>query len=218
MTERIYIERHVLQGNKDMAKENSDRLRQHDILTLNFLSSPGAGKTTLLERVIDEMKSKYEIAVIEGDVATTLDSERIAAHGVHAVQINTHGACHLDAKMIAQALDRFDLAAVDLLIIENVGNLVCPAEFDLGEDLRVVMLSTTEGVDKVAKYPVVFQRADAVILNKTDLLPYIQFDVEQFKADVHRLNPDVPIFYVSALNGEGMHDWIEWLTAKVVKA
>lgn len=217
MTERIYIGRHVLQGNKDMAKENSERLRQHGILTLNLLSSPGAGKTTLLERVIDTIKGQYDIAVIEGDVATTLDSERIAAHGIHAVQINTHGACHLDARMIAQALDHFTLAEVDLLIIENVGNLVCPAEFDLGEDLRVVILSTTEGVDKVAKYPVVFERADAVLLNKTDLLPYIQFDVEQFKADVHRLNPDVPIFYVSALNGEGIQGWIEWLTTKVAK-
>lgn len=217
MTERVYMERNILQGNQAIAQENRNLLKKESILTMNVLSSPGAGKTTFLEKLLPKIKERFNVAVIEGDVATTLDSERIAAHGVHAVQINTHGACHLDAKMISGALKHFDLANFDMLIIENVGNLVCPAEFDLGEDLRIVLLSTTEGLDKVVKYPVAFRRADAVILNKIDLLPYLSFDVHQFKADVQRLNPNAPIFLISAVSGEGMEEWINWLQGKMEK-
>ena len=194
MTERVYVKKHILQGNQTLAEENRQRFKSEGVLTINLLSSPGAGKTTLLEHFLTFIKKDLNVAVIEGDVATALDAERIAACGAQAVQINTHGACHLDAKMISQVLDYFHLPEVDLLVIENVGNLVCPAEFDLGEDLRIVLLSTTEGIDKVVKYPVVFQKADAVILNKIDLLPYVTFDLEQFEKDVHELNPQVPIF------------------------
>lgn len=217
MTERIYLERHILQGNNEYAGQNRERLQQSGVLTLNLLSSPGAGKTTLLENLIATIKNDVELAVIEGDVATTIDSERIAAHGVPAYQINTHGACHLDARMIGQVLEQIELDGLDLLIIENVGNLVCPADFDLGEDLRIVLLSTTEGVDKVMKYPVVFRRADAVVLTKVDLLPYVPFDLETFKADVHALNPDVPIFPVAALQEQGTKEWIEWLVSKIAR-
>jgi hydrogenase nickel incorporation protein HypB len=217
MTERVYVKKHVLHGNQSIANQNRERFKSQGVLTLNLLSSPGAGKTTLLEKFLQSVKDKLNVAVIEGDVATALDAERIAACGAHAVQINTHGACHLDAKMISQVLDYFNLAELDLLVIENVGNLVCPAEFDLGEDLRIVLLSTTEGIDKVVKYPVVFQRADAVILNKIDLLPYLSFDVDQFIKDVHELNPQVPIFQISARDGEGVNEWTNWLIGKIQK-
>ncbi|TBL80303.1 hydrogenase nickel incorporation protein HypB [Paenibacillus thalictri] len=218
MAERIHLEQHVLQGNKLIAGQNRDRFQRHHVLAVNVLSSPGAGKTTLLERLAEQLKTKLRMAVIEGDIATTLDSERIAAHGVQAVQINTHGACHLDARMVMQALEYVELADIDLLIIENVGNLVCPAEFDLGEELDIVVLSATEGEDKVAKYPFVFKKADAVILNKTDLLPYIPFDVERFEAEVRLLNVAAPIFQVSALKRDGLDEWIGWLCGKLEAA
>ncbi len=217
MTERVYVKKHVLHGNQAIAEENRELFKSKGVLTLNLLSSPGAGKTTLLEGFLNSIKNEINVAVIEGDVATALDAERIAACGAHAVQINTHGSCHLDAKMVSQVLDYFNLADLDLLVIENVGNLVCPAEFDLGEDLRIVLLSTTEGIDKVVKYPVVFQKADAVILNKIDLLPYLSFNVEQFIHDVRELNPKVPIFQISARDGEGVKEWTDWLIEKIHK-
>ncbi|MBP1931107.1 hydrogenase nickel incorporation protein HypB [Ammoniphilus resinae] len=208
---QITLKQQVLQGNKIIADKNRQILREHSVFMINLMSSPGAGKTTLLESSLPYIKKHVRIGVIEGDVATTLDAERIAAFGVNVAQINTHGACHLDAQMISRALASLDLNNLDLLVIENVGNLVCPSEFDLGENLRVSLLSITEGADKVMKYPSVFAYSDAVILNKLDLLPYVNFDMDQFLSTFQKCNPSAPIFKVSASNGEGMESWIRWL-------
>lgn len=197
-----------------MASKNRERFRHHKLQVLNLMSSPGAGKTTLLEAWIRQEKERLRIGVIEGDVATTLDAQRVAACGAEVVQINTHGACHLDAEMIAKALSHFDLAKLDCLVIENVGNLVCPAEFDLGETLRITLLSTTEGDDKPAKYPTSFRLSDAVLLTKTDLLPHVSFDPELVYASLRALNPDLPVFPLSAITGEGMEHWTQWLLSK----
>lgn len=212
---RIPLERKLLQGNQMIASQNRELFRRHSVVVLNLVSSPGAGKTTFLERWIREAKAHLRIGVIEGDVATTLDAERIAACGVPAVQINTHGACHLDASMIARAAGQFDLAALDCLVVENVGNLVCPAEFDLGETLRVTLLSTAEGEDKPAKYPASFRHADAVLLTKADLLSVVPFDLRRFHESLAELNPAVPVFRISAVTGEGMAQWTDWLQARL---
>lgn len=211
---RIEVGRPVLRGNQAIADQNRALFHRHGVLVLNMISSPGAGKTTFLERWIRQARDRLRIGVIEGDIATTLDADRIAACGVPAVQINTHGACHLDAGMIARTLDHFDLAELDCLVIENVGNLVCPAEFDLGESLRITLLSTTEGEDKPAKYPASFRRSDAMLLTKTDLLPYLDFDPERFCASMQGINPAVPIFWISSVTGEGMAQWTDWLLGR----
>jgi hydrogenase nickel incorporation protein HypB len=175
------------------------------------MSSPGAGKTSLLERAIPRLERCLQVAVIEGDVCTTLDAERIARLSVKTVQINTQNACHLDARMVSNALHRFPQASIDLLFIENVGNLVCPADFDLGEHCRLTVISTPEGADKAEKYPSAFQSAHAVLLNKIDLLPYVAFDVGRFREVVSELNPAAPVFPMSAATGEGVADWTDWL-------
>ena len=179
------------------------------------MSGPGAGKTTLLERTIDMMKDRFRIAVIEGDVQTHADADRIAAHGVPAVQINTGGACHLDARLIENVMPRFDLDALDLLIIENVGNLVCPAEFDLGEHDKVMLLSVTEGADKPLKYPVMFHVAKALLLTKVDLLPYVDFDVQSALRDARVLNLDLQVFQLSSRAQTGFEAWCEWLEGRI---
>ncbi|MFC7442975.1 hydrogenase nickel incorporation protein HypB [Laceyella putida] len=211
MKKQVYLQKSVLHGNQAWAEQNRKLFQKHSVLTVNLISSPGAGKTTLLERTIKDLKKYLRVGVIEGDVATTLDAEKIAAQGVKTVQINTHGACHLDAKMISKIVENIQLSELDLLVIENVGNLVCPAEFDLGENLRVALLSTAEGEDKVLKYPSVFERADVVILNKIDLLPYVAFNLKRFAQEIKKVNPNIPIFQLSAMNGEGMVQWITWL-------
>lgn len=208
---RISLGQPLLQGNQTLAEQNRAIFRGHPLLVLNMMSSPGAGKTTLIEEWIKQTKELLRIGVIEGDVATSLDAERIAACGADVVQINTHGACHLDAGMITRSLNHFDLAKLDYLLIENVGNLVCPAEFDLGEDLRITLLSTTEGADKPAKYPTSFRLAHAVILTKIDLLPYVPFDRQQFQNSLYDLNRTAPVFEISALTGEGMAQWTQWI-------
>lgn len=210
---RIKLEQPVLQGNEAAAKANRARFLRHHLPVLNLISAPGAGKTTFLECWLAQ--TALRVGVIEGDLATTLDAERIAACGAEVVQINTHGACHLDATMVARALDQLDLESLDCLVIENVGNLVCPAAFDLGETLRITLLSLTEGEDKPAKYPTSFRRADAVLLTKVDLLPYLRCDLDRLTGSIHALNPDVPILYVSAQSGEGMTEWSEWLQRRL---
>lgn len=211
---RISLKHSVLQGNQKIAEQNRQIFNHYSITSINFMSSPGAGKTTFLESLLLNMNAPEKIGVIEGDIATTLDAERIAACGARVVQINTHGACHLNADMISKVLHHFNLSQLDYLFIENVGNLVCPIEFDLGESLRVTILSTTEGTDKVAKYPAAFQCSDAIILNKMDLLPYLNFDLNHFYSSVKNFNPYASIFEVSACKREGIAQWTKWLQTK----
>jgi hydrogenase nickel incorporation protein HypB len=207
----LKIEQDILSKNNAYASDNKDYFNQHNILALNLVSSPGSGKTTLLTRTLNDLKGEASLAVIEGDQQTVLDAERIRATGVKAIQINTGKGCHLDAHMVGHALEPLQPEDHSLLFIENVGNLVCPASFDLGEACKVVILSVTEGEDKPLKYPDMFHAAKLMILNKTDLLPYLQFDVDQCIAYAQRVNPGITIIQVSATTGEGMQAWYQWL-------
>lgn len=211
MGAQISIQRDVLRGNEEWAKRNRTFLKERGTYAMNLMSSPGAGKTSLLERLIPDLSAHIKVGVIEGDLCTTLDAERIAKLGIQAVQINTHGACHLDARMVHDALQSFTDHTVDLVFIENVGNLVCPADFYLGEHHRIAMLSVTEGADKVEKYPNVFTYADALIVSKIDLLPYVNFDEQSFEMEARRLNPNASLFRISAVTGEGIDEWIRWI-------
>ncbi len=208
----------VLKANEEFAVMVRERLQEANVVALNLISAPGSGKTSLIEAAIRTLGDTLRIGVIEGDPDTTRDAERIAPLGVPVVQINTAGGCHLDANLVYHALDDFELAALDLLFIENVGNLVCPAEFDLGESGRVAVVSVPEGHDKPAKYPKLFHTANLVVLNKTDLLPFVDFDESQFRHDLERLNPDLPLLKVSCRTGEGVAEWSEWLHQKVAAA
>ncbi|AFM16899.1 Hydrogenase nickel incorporation protein HypB [Mycolicibacterium chubuense NBB4] len=210
-TETVALEHKVLARNDAQADENRRWLTECGILALNLTSSPGAGKTTLLERTIRELSLDRAVAVIEGDQETLIDAERIRAAGAAAVQVNTGAGCHLDADMVHRALHRLDPARGTLLFIENVGNLVCPALFDLGENSKVVVVSVTEGADKPLKYPHMFAAAGLVVVNKTDLLPYVDFDLEMCCAHARSLNPAVTILPVSATTGEGMSAWYDWI-------
>ena len=210
----IKVLRNIMEVNDYVARENRRTFDERSIFVVNLMSSPGAGKTTLLERAIDALKD-IPIAVIEGDIATQYDAERIQRHGVQVVQINTQGACHLDANMIRNALENLDLDGVRLLFIENVGNLVCPAEFALGENMKITILSVTEGDDKPEKYPVMFQESSALVINKTDLLPFVDFNVQAARQRALALNPRLVIFEVSARTGQGLDAWISWLRAQI---
>ena len=213
----IDVSRKILESNDQLAEENKRRWQEAGLFTINILSSPGAGKTTLLERTVREASQRMNLAVIEGDIQTSRDAERIAAAGATAVQINTQGACHLDALMVNQAAHGLDLAALDLLIIENVGNLVCPAEFNLGEAAKVVVLSTPEGDDKPAKYPLAFRIADLVLINKIDLLPYLPFSMERVRDDIASVKSDLEVIELSALTGQGFEAWLNWLAERALK-
>jgi hydrogenase nickel incorporation protein HypB len=208
----VQIERDILSKNNDYASQNRTFFKERGILALNLVSSPGSGKTTLLVRSIIELKQSIPLAVIEGDQQTLNDAERIRATGAPAIQINTGKGCHLDAHMVGQALPKIPLPDESLLFIENVGNLVCPAAFDLGEAYKVAILSVTEGEDKPLKYPDMFQAARLMLLNKCDLLPYLNFDVELAIENVRRVNPSIEIIRVSATTGEGLNDWLAWIT------
>jgi len=201
----------ILKANDQLAEENRARLNAAGVFAVNVVGSPGCGKTTLLEALFGHWRGRLRPAVIEGDIAGSVDAERIDALGVPVVQINTEGACHLDATMIAAAAESFDYAALDLLVIENVGNLVCPAGFDLGEHLRLVVLSVTEGDDKLIKYPAIFQRSHALVITKVDLLPHTNFKLDQAAAGMRRLAPEAAIFQVCALHGEGVAGLADWL-------
>lgn len=211
---KVKLARDILKANDLLAENLRGRLADQGIVSVNLVGSPGSGKTTLLERTLEHL-GELRASVIEGDIATALDAERIEQKGVPVVQINTDGTCHLDANMILGALDELDLARTDLLFIENVGNLVCPAGWDLGEDLRAVVASVTEGDEKPRKYPRIFEKASACVLNKVDLLPYVVFDLERFRKDVSLLNPEAPVFLVSATDGTGVAEWTNWLEAKL---
>ena len=208
---KITIAQNILAANDTIAQEVQQSLATHGIRTINMMSSPGAGKTTLLERTIARLRGEMAIGVIEGDIETSADAERIETAGAETVQINTRGACHLEAHMIRAALKELDVAHINLLFIENIGNLVCPSEWDLGEDLRAVVVSTTEGDDKPAKYPQMFAVSQVMIVNKLDLLPYVDYDVEKVKRQALAINPQLRIFQVSCRTGEGLDAWCEWL-------
>lgn len=220
MSKRIKIEEDIFSANNRLAKKNRAKLDNAGVLALNFLASPGAGKTSLIERTVESLVDKYRIAVIDGDIATSIDADRAAAAGASAVQINTGGECHLDAIMVSQALDKLDIENTDFLIVENVGNLICPASFQLGTHLSVLIASIPEGDDKPYKYPGMYRGVDVLVINKIDLLPYIQFDMEYFKRGVEILNPGVLTFPLSCSNGEGLDKWLDWViefinTAKI---
>jgi len=211
----IKVLQDILGANEAIARKNQDRLNKHGILAINVMSSPGAGKTSLILQTIKGLKQQAKIAVIEGDVASSLDADKVHQQGVPVVQINTDGGCHLDANMMDKALDNLPLEDVDLILIENVGNLICPAGFALGEHRRVMLLSLPEGDDKPYKYPPMFTGVDAVLLNKIDLSPYLDFDVDNFCKVVTGLNPKVKIFQVSCKTGEGIEQWLSWLLDQV---
>ncbi|GAV20519.1 hydrogenase nickel incorporation protein HypB [Mariprofundus micogutta] len=211
----ISIEQDILSKNNQYAAANRRYFSEHGILCLNLVSSPGSGKTTLLSETIKAMSGQIAVSVIEGDQQTELDAERIRSAGSTAVQINTGKGCHLDAHMIGHAIDELKPNPASMLFIENVGNLVCPAAFDLGEAARVVILSVTEGADKPLKYPDMFHTANLMILNKTDLLPYVDFDVDACCEYARRINPGIKILKLSAKTGEGMADWSSWVRANL---
>ncbi len=213
-TRIVKLEQDILAKNDSCAGKNRSRFASHSILALNLVSSPGSGKTTLLVRTLTALKDKLPLAVIEGDQQTDNDAERIRATGVEAIQINTGKGCHLDARMVERALQQMTLPQGGLLFIENVGNLVCPAAFDLGEAAKVVVLSVTEGEDKPLKYPDMFRAAKMMLLNKCDLLPHLAFDVARVEEYARRVNPSIEIIRISATSGEGMDNWLAWLTAQ----
>jgi hydrogenase nickel incorporation protein HypB len=207
----VVLQQKVLAKNDELAQRTRHWLRARGVLAVNLMSSPGAGKTTLLERTARELAGKLRLSVIEGDQETALDGERIRAAGAAVVQINTGAGCHLDAAMVAEALSALDPPSGSIVVIENVGNLVCPALFDLGEEAKVVISSVTEGADKPVKYPNMFRQADLVLVNKTDLLPYVDFDVRSHAADLRRVSPTALMVQLSATTGEGIQAWYDWL-------
>ncbi|NLJ26680.1 MAG: hydrogenase nickel incorporation protein HypB [Deltaproteobacteria bacterium] len=211
----VPVVRNILQANERLAAANRKRFDDAGIYVINLMSSPGAGKTSLLEKTIDGLAGRLKMAVIEGDLQSSYDAERIQQKGVQAVQINTEGGCHLDGNMIQIALESIDLKDLDLLIIENVGNLVCPAEFNLGEHDKVMILSVTEGDDKPLKYPLMFQLSSVLLINKIDLLPYIDCDVKKIHERTRQLNGNQQVFEVSCRTGEGLTPWLSWLEGKV---
>ena len=211
----LTIKEDILGANEGNAKANRELMDKHHILMINIMSSPGAGKTSLIVQTIRRMQSKSRIAVIEGDIASTIDADKVSNLGIPAIQINTAGACHLDASMIKKALDNLDLEQIDLILIENVGNLICTAEFALGAHNKVMLLSVPEGDDKPYKYPLMFTESDVVLVNKVDVLPYFDFDISAFSRAVSGLNPSARIFPVSAKTGEGMEAWFSWLEGEL---
>lgn len=212
---QIDMKQPILQKNDAIAAELRQRFAEAGVFVLDLLASPGSGKTSTILATIDALRDEFNIAVIEGDIASSVDAEKIKRQGTSAVQINTGGACHLESAMIKRAVDVLDLERLDLIIIENVGNLVCPTDFDLGENAKVMILSVPEGDDKPLKYPGVFQVSDAIILNKVDTLPVFNFDRAAFDDAVTRLNPQAPVFPLAATSGEGVDAWTEWLAERV---
>ncbi|MEG0476839.1 MAG: hydrogenase nickel incorporation protein HypB [Raoultibacter sp.] len=212
---QIDLKQPILDKNDALAAANRALFAEKHVFVLDLLASPGSGKTSTILATIEALRDTFNIAVIEGDIASSVDSEKIKAQGIAAVQINTGGACHLESDMIRRAVDVLDLDNLDLIIVENVGNLVCPTDFDLGENLKVMILSVPEGDDKPLKYPGVFQVAEAVILNKVDTMPVFNFDRAAFDASVQQLNPTAPIFPLAATTGEGVEAWATWLTNRI---
>jgi len=215
MSERVSLKEKVLSANDQLAAETRERLAGQGIFSINLISSPGSGKTMLLERTVDLLKDSLSLAVVAGDVQTRNDADRLLRHDVPVEGIETGGGCHLDARQVAKSLEALGLADTDLLFIENVGNLVCPSSFDLGETLKVVLMSVTEGEDKPLKYPAAFRRASALVLTKVDLVPHLQFSVEEALENARSINPDLEIFSTSSFTGEGLDVWAGWLADRV---
>ena len=215
MTKKISVVEKIHSANDQLALENKQQLDQVDLFSLNIMASPGAGKTSLIEKTLPLLKSDYKIAAIDGDVATSIDADRAAEAGATAVQINTGGQCHIDAHMLRNALMELDLDEFDLLLVENVGNLICPASFKLGTDKNVLIASIPEGDDKPYKYPAMYQDVDALIINKIDLLPYVKFNMEYFQKGVQMLNPDLITFPISCTTGEGIEEWVNWVVEHI---
>ncbi len=208
---RVAVVKNILDANTRIARENRKLFDKSNLTVINLMSSPGAGKTTLLEQLGKHFKDTLRIGVIEGDIQTSLDAERVAAAGLEAVQIETDGACHLDANMIQNAMEDLELDNLDLLVVENVGNLVCPAEFNVGEDHKVMMLSVTEGDDKPYKYPLMFKESRVLLISKVDLLPHLRCDIDKIKEAAKSINPDLIIFEISSYTGQGLDDWHNWI-------
>ena len=212
---KISVVKNILEANQCIAEENRRRFSESRVLVMNLMSSPGAGKTSLLERTIQALKDELRVGVIEGDIQSTYDAERIGRTGAPVVQINTGGACHLDSNMIQEALRSLDIQHLDLLFIENVGNLVCPAEFNLGEDFKAMILSVAEGDDKPLKYPLMFHESSVLVINKTDLLPFCDCNPSLIEERALKINPHLAIFRVSCRTGEGLNQWADWLRKKI---
>lgn len=216
MPQTIPVVENIMNANDQLAAQNRTRLNQAGIYAINIMASPGAGKTSLIEQTLKRLSPEIKVAAIDGDIATSIDADRAAAAGATAVQINTDGGCHLDAIMLSNALDQLDdLSQFDLLIVENVGNLVCPAAFQLGTHKSVLVASVPEGDDKPYKYPGIYRDVDALIINKIDLLPYIPFKMDYFRQGVEILSPGLETFPLSCMNGDGLENWIEWLSAQI---
>jgi len=212
---KVSVVKNILEANERIARENRAIFDEKNLLVFNLMSSPGAGKTSLLEKTIGALKDEVRMGVIEGDIQSSQDAERIATMGIPAVQINTGGACHLDGNMIRDTFTEFDFDALDLLVVENVGNLVCPAEFKVGEDFKAMILSVAEGDDKPAKYPLMFHESEVLLVNKIDLLPYVNCSVEKIREEALKVNPGLTIFEISCKTGEGLDAWVDWLREKV---
>ncbi len=212
---KIDLHQPILEKNDRIAEENRALFKEKGVFVLDLLASPGSGKTSTILATIEALRDEFNIAVIEGDIASNVDAERISAQGIAAVQINTGGACHLESDMIRRALGALDLDSLDLIIVENVGNLVCPTDFDLGEHAKVMILSVPEGDDKPLKYPGVFQIAEALILNKVDTMSVFDFDEQAFRDAVTQLNPKAPIFPIAATKGQGVQEWADWLRERI---
>jgi hydrogenase nickel incorporation protein HypB len=211
----IKIMKNILDRNQNKANEIRNRLKLKKILMVNIISSPGAGKTTLLERTCEVLGANFRIGVIEGDITTDRDAQRLKKYNIPIIVINTEGGCHLDSNSISKVLDNFDLDNLDVLFVENVGNLICPSQFDLGESFKLAVVSTTEGDDKPAKYPMLFREAKAVLLNKIDLIPYTNFNFENFSSDLKKLNGQIPVFEISCTRGDGLREWYMWIEEQI---
>lgn len=214
---KVDVKKKILSENDRRAMENRKVFSDAGVLVFNLISSPGSGKTTMLEATLDRLPDTVVARVIEGDVSTERDLDRVKAHGASGVQINTGGGCHLSAAMVAEVLGGLDLASADVVFIENVGNLICPSTYDLGEDVRMVILSTTEGDDKPMKYPAIFHESRLAVLNKIDLLPHLTYDVEKVTKEIRVLNPACEVLKLSALSGEGMDAWMDWVATELAK-
>ncbi|MBI5838474.1 MAG: hydrogenase nickel incorporation protein HypB [Chloroflexi bacterium] len=217
MPQRVPVVENILNANDRLAEENRARIDSAGVFAINIMASPGAGKTSIIEQTLPRLKDKLRVAVVDGDIATSIDADRAAAAGAQAaIQVNTGGECHLDAVMLHGALDQLDLKQFDLLIVENVGNLVCPASFKLGTHKSILVASVPEGDDKPYKYPGMYRGVDALVINKVDLLPYIPFKMDYFQRGVEALNPGVITFPISCRTGEGLEAWIDWLLQNVI--